>query len=495
MRMPNETIHSNPTPAGLAAVGGSQASAESYASRHSASDISIEEGGGGGGTATDQKLESEQTALAKLEKAKTQAVAFTVRTNISFNGTTADDSPVSGAAISFDVKDFLHIKEKYDNDWWIGRLVKEGCGIGFIPSPVKLEAIKQMQLQQSKPNKFYISKSGGTSTSSMGNDPSFSRRSTPPSSTYEDFDEDETDFQNNTPGEKRNVQRHVSSKSLGYQKASRKDPVIRSQTFAAIDVRKRRKESPKTSVSSLPGMNKDGKKKTFFKKQDPNPYDVVPSMRPVVLTGPSLKGYEVTDMMQKAIFDFLKRRFEGRISIVHVTTDISLAKRSALNNPGKRIIEKSSKNTSLAEVQREVDRIFELARNLQLVVLDADTINHPNQLTKTPLAPIIVYLKISSSKVLQRLIKSRGKSESKYLGVQMAAAEKLNQCNQDLFDIILDENQLEDACEHLAEYLEAYWRATHPPSMYADNESPSQSRGAQNNTSGHSNLQAFPNMV
>lgn len=421
---------------------------------------------------------------------------FAVRTNVSYEPTKDHNPPLSiENVVAFDVKEYLHIKHKYNNDWWIGRLVKEGCDVGFIPSPDKLEAIRlQATLKNAK-----LGKNSALQAQALQQLNSEKARAPSMSSLDNELGGGggATTGVEGTDNDTESLNKGGSGKEEGATNTDSKD------------------KSGGTSA-------KDKQKKTFFNKKAGSipVYEVVPCMRPVVIVGPSLKGFEVTDMMQKAIFDFLKHRFEGRIIITRVTTDLSQAKRNVITTPGttKRALSanptgrnatgagggggggtssakagnsdksgaqagnatngggggnadgatgatSSSYSSAAAEVQHEIERIFELAKYLQLIVLDCDCINHPTQLLKTSLAPIIVYLKISSTKVLQRLIKTRNKAQkqTRIMNQQLSHAEKLAQTDPNMFDLTLDQNRLEDASEHLAEFLEAYWRATHPP--------------------------------
>ncbi|KAE9538792.1 hypothetical protein AGLY_005374 [Aphis glycines] len=315
----------------------------------------------------------------------TKEAVIAIRTNVAYDGSMDDECPVQGRAISFKAQEFLHIKEKYDNNWWIGRLVKEGSELGFIPSPARLEVLRMIdQLPSSAKNSKSYSNLDGNPTAKNGH----------------------------------------------------------------------------TSALTVPTVK--NKRNIFSKKQDTSlsPYDVIPLMRPIVIIGPSLKGYEVTDKLQKALFYYLKRFFNERIIIAQVTHDISLIRKSFYNNSSE-INKPGSRSNTIDHIQQEVERIFQLAQTLQLLLLDCDTINHPSQLAKTPLAPIIVYIKVPQQ-ILQRLIRTQSNSQSRHFIVQMVAADKLAECPTEMFDVILEESQLKEAFEHLAGYLVSYWRATHP---------------------------------
>ena len=74
-----------------------------------------------------------------------------------YDGTLDDECPVHGSAVSFKIGDYLHIFEKFDANWWVGRKVKENCDIGFIPSPDRLE---QLILQKAPVGKLDRQKAG-----------------------------------------------------------------------------------------------------------------------------------------------------------------------------------------------------------------------------------------------------------------------------------------------------------------------------------------------
>ena len=65
----------------------------------------------------------------------------------------------------------------------------------------------------------------------------------------------------------------------------------------------------------------------------------------------------------------------------------------------------AGRNVMMQAARFELQRIFGLARRMQLLLLECESVNFAQQLVKCPLEPLVVYLRVPSSKVLTRLIK------------------------------------------------------------------------------------------
>ena len=62
-----------------------------------------------------------------------------------------------------------------------------------------------------------------------------------------------------------------------------------------------------------------------------------------------MKTYEVTDMMQKALVDYIKHRFESRIIIHRCNTDIGSKRASVQGNGKKPLMEKTNSKQLLSK--------------------------------------------------------------------------------------------------------------------------------------------------
>eukprot|EP00054_Salpingoeca_dolichothecata_P012408 m.68858 g.68858 ORF g.68858 m.68858 type:complete len:143 (-) comp19933_c0_seq1:92-520(-) len=99
---------------------------------------------------------------------------------------------------------------------------------------------------------------------------------------------------------------------------------------------------------------------------------------------------------------------------------------------------------------------FALSLNIsKLAIINSDCWDVP-ALRRSAMMPLLVLLKISSTSVLSKVIRARGKVPHKVLSLQIQAADKLNSLSEDLFDLVLTQSKLDQSCYELTAYVGAY---------------------------------------
>ena len=165
--------------------------------------------------------------------------------------------------------------------------------------------------------------------------------------------------------------------------------------------------------------------------------------------------------MQKAIFDFIRRQFDGRVNITRISADLSLAKQADRALKEQKAGAKPHLCKSNRRIERRITFLFSGSskrsrKNIRACSWTAASGNrcrynqspksnnqdssctnycpNKNKFSKSPPKVgsierghfVVHRTKIQSE--LFRLIKSRGKQQSRNMNVQIVAAEKLSQC-------------------------------------------------------------------
>jgi hypothetical protein len=71
---------------------------------------------GGGVSPSIKPRDQTRSATEALERCKTKPVAFAVRTNIDYTPSPDDLCPIAKAALTFETREFLHIKDVISNE-------------------------------------------------------------------------------------------------------------------------------------------------------------------------------------------------------------------------------------------------------------------------------------------------------------------------------------------------------------------------------------------
>lgn len=325
-------------------------------------------------------------------------VLFTFRSNVMYNCKEDANPPLYGQPISFCENDFLQVVKVASPEWWIARVIGSGAVCGYIPSPLCFFKKHDPHFQDDASQRKWIHR---VSASLL---------------LQKDGQAGHTGIPRNNP----RVFKSLSSVAT---------------LLDSLEV------PPKGTITT--GIT------TRWQNRKMSPYDLAPNLRPLVLVGPSSPGHEITDKMQQSLVAYLCASFPNKCTALDIDT---FGDGTGGFKPGNTKAKKPKTKGPQRLNAQQMNAVFDTAASGVIPILCT---KHQNVdvLRRSPVMPIIVFLRIGSSHVLNKLLKSRGDQGIK---AQMQASERLNSLNPLYFDIILTHSKLDQSCYELAAFVDAY---------------------------------------